>query len=123
LHALIKLSVLNKGVPFFVRPITSFISSKVHQVLLDPEFALNLSFIEQQLKSSGGDYICGKDLAAADFLMAFSLDTCALEDVGKPLTKEKYPACVAYLERLKSREAWKRAVERIEEAKEEAKTQ
>lgn len=88
-------------------------------MLLDPEFALNLSFIEQQLKSSGGEYICGKDLAAADFLLAFSLETCMLEDVGKPLTKEKFPACVTYLERLKARDAWKRAIERVNEAEQE----
>jgi glutathione S-transferase len=103
-----------------VRPITSFLSGQVHTKLLDPEFAANLSFIEQQLKSSGGDYLCGKDLAAADFLMAFCLETCTLKDVGQPLTKEKYPACVAYLERLKSRAAWKRAVERIAKAEKEA---
>lgn len=89
-------------------------------MLLDPEFSLNLSFIEEQLNRSGGDYLCGKDLAAADFLLAFSLETCMLEEVGKPLTKEKYPTCVAYLERLKSREAWQRAVKRIEQAEKEA---
>ena len=88
-------------------------------MLLDPEFTLNLSFIEQQLRSSGGEYICGKDLAAADFLLAFSLETCMLEDVGKPLTKEKFPACVTYLERLKARDAWKRAIERVNEAEQE----
>jgi glutathione S-transferase len=85
-------------------------------LLLDPEFKAELSFIEQQLKSSGGDYICGKDLAAADFLLAFSLETCMGEDVGRQLTKEKFPACVAYVERLQGRVAWKRALERIEEA-------
>jgi glutathione S-transferase len=88
-------------------------------MLLDPEFTLNLSFIEQQLKSSGGDYVCGKDLAAADFLLAFCLETCMLEDVGKPLTKNKFPACVEYLEKLKGRDAWKRAIERVDEAEKE----
>jgi glutathione S-transferase len=123
LHRLIRLSVLNLSVPFFVRPITGFLSSQVHKKLLDTEFALYLSFVEEQLKSSGGDYLCGKDLAAADFMMAFSLETCTLQDVGEPLTKEKYPACVAYLERLKSREAWKRAMKRVDEAEQDAEKQ
>lgn len=88
----------------------------VNKELLVLEFTTNLSFIEQQLKTSGGDFLCSEDLAAADFMMAFSLETCMFEDVGKRLTKESYPACVEYVERLTAREAWKRAVARVEEA-------
>jgi glutathione S-transferase len=107
-------------VPFFIRPITGLISGQVHKLLLDPEFKAELSFIEQQLKSSGGDFICGKDMAAADFMLGFCLEVCMGDDVGRPLTKEKFPSCVAYLERLKSRLAWKRALERVDQAGAEA---
>lgn len=92
----------------------------VNQKLLTPEFSLNLSFIEQQLKTSGGDFICGKDLAVADFMLGFSLESCMIKDAGQPLTKEKYPACVAYVERLQAREARKRAEEKVEQAEKEA---
>lgn len=116
---LICIPVLNKSVPFFVRPITNFISGQVHELLLDPGFTTELSFIEQQLQSSGGDHICGKDLAAADFMLAFCLEVCMGDDVGRPLTKEKYPTCIAYLECLRNRAAWKRALERVEQAEKE----
>ena len=38
-------------------------------------------------------------------MIAFTLEMCTFEDVGRPLTKEKYPACLEYVERLKAREA------------------
>jgi glutathione S-transferase len=92
----------------------------VNRLLLTPEFTMNLSFIEQQLKTSGGDYLCGKDIAAADYMLGFALESCMIKDAGQPLTKEKYPLCVAYVERLQAREAWQRALAKVEQAEKEA---
>ena len=43
-------------------------------MFLKPEFESHYKFLESQLETSpdGGQYLCGKDITAADFLMQFS---------------------------------------------------
>ena len=97
-------------VPFFIKPITRGIASKVESSFLNGQFATHYAFLEEQLSTSGGDYLCGSNLTGADILMSFPLEA-AKERAG--LTKDKYPKCVAYVDRLLERDAYKRAMERI----------
>lgn len=70
-----------------------------------------MEFLENDMAAHGGNYICGNELTAADIMMHFPL-----EAGGKRagMTKEKHPRLYAYVERIQQREAYKRAIARIE---------
>lgn len=112
--SLIMHTIKNAPVPFFVKPITRTIASKVEASFLAPNFKTHFSFLEDQLRSSpeGGEYLCGKDVTAADILMSFPLEGAELKGV---LTKEAYPKTFAYLEMLHQRDAHKKAGQKIKE--------
>ncbi|KAK8233742.1 glutathione S-transferase [Phyllosticta capitalensis] len=112
--SLIMHTIKNAPVPFFIKPITRTIASKVEESFLAPNFKTHFSFLEDQLRSSpnGGDYLCGKDITAADILMSFPLEGAELKGV---LTKAAYPKTFAYLERLHQRDAHQRAGQKIKE--------
>lgn len=38
-----------------------------------PNLKAQLGFLEQQLETSGGDFLCGKNLTSADVLLSFGL--------------------------------------------------
>lgn len=97
-------------VPFFIRPITNSISSKIQTSYVEPNLATHFAFLEQQVRTSSGDYLCGAHLTGADILMSFPLIA------GGPkagLTKERYPELAAYIERLEQEPGYKKAVEKI----------
>lgn len=104
--------IRNGPVPFFIRPITNGIAGKLESMFLNPNFKTHFDFLESQLATSpgGGEYLCGKDLTGADFLMSFPLGA-ARGRAG--LTQEKYPRIFAYVDKLESRDAFKRAVQKI----------
>jgi glutathione S-transferase len=58
-------------VPFFIRPVTSQISGSIKTEFLDPNFDTHFAFIEEQLTTSGGQYLCGDKLADADIMMGY----------------------------------------------------
>lgn len=111
--ALIINGIKTAPVPFFIRPITNSIANRVNSFYLEPNFKTHYSFLEEQLRTSpnNGEYLCGKDLTAADILMSFPLEG------GKSrsgMTKEQCPLMWAYIDRLHQREAYKRSVQKIE---------
>jgi glutathione S-transferase len=61
------------NVPFFIRPITSMVANQVFSSYLFPNIKSQLGFLEKQLETSGGDYLCGKNLTSADVLISFAL--------------------------------------------------
>lgn len=99
-------------VPFFIKPITKGVASKIEENFLRGNFATHYSFLEEQLATSGGDFICGKSLTGADILMQLPFEA-GVDTTG--LTKEKYPKIWAYMERLMARDAYKRAVDKIKD--------
>jgi glutathione S-transferase len=74
----------------------------------------HFTFLESQLASSpdAGNFLCGKDLSAADILMGFPI-LAALEVA---ISKEEYPRLAAYVGHLQAVEGYKRAIKRVEEA-------
>ncbi|TAQ87119.1 hypothetical protein B7494_g4586 [Chlorociboria aeruginascens] len=104
--------IKNSPVPFFIKPITSSIASKINTAFLDPNFATHFSFLESQLSTSPeeGKYLCGPNLTAADILLSFPL-MAAKSRTG--LTKEKYPLLWGYTERLEGENGYKKAMEKI----------
>jgi glutathione S-transferase len=81
-------------------------------MFLHPNFKKHLDFLESQMASSpnGGEYLCGKEMTGADIMMSFPLEAMKSR---AGLTKEKYPLLWAYVDRLESREASKKAVQDI----------
>jgi glutathione S-transferase len=96
---LITKSIKTAPVPFFIRPITGRISGNVQS-----------SFLEEQMKTSGGNYICGPNLTGADILLSFPL-IAGGSRAG--LTKEKYPTLHAYVQRLENEPGYKKSIEKI----------
>ncbi|PNY25009.1 Glutathione S-transferase 1 [Tolypocladium capitatum] len=60
-------------VPFFVRPITAVVANRISAQFIFPNAQRHLGFIDGQLATSGGRYLCGDTLSAADILMSFPL--------------------------------------------------
>lgn len=98
--------------PFFIKPITASIAGRVEDGFLNPNFKTHLTFLEDQLATSGGDYLCGKDITAADILMSYPLEAATLR---AGMTEDKYPKLSAYLDLLHEREAFKKANAKIKE--------
>ncbi|KAK4504805.1 hypothetical protein PRZ48_002767 [Zasmidium cellare] len=101
-------------VPFFIKPITRTVASKVDDAFLTRNFLNYFNFLEQQVGSSpgGGKYICGNELTAADMMMSFPL--LAAKSRNK-IDKAKYPKLIAYIETLEKNEGYQASVKEIEE--------
>jgi glutathione S-transferase len=101
-------------VPFFIKPITSAVSARIHSSFLDQNFKTHFSFLEEQLNTSpeGGNYLCGPHLTGADILLSFPL---LAGRNRKMLTPETYPKLSAYISRLEVEPGYKKAAEKITE--------
>lgn len=107
--------------PFFIKPIINGVASKIESSFLQRNFKIHYDFLEGQLASSpdGGNFLCGKDLTAADIMLSFPLEA------GKGrsgFSEQQYPKIWAYIDRLHEREAYKRSVQKIVELEGEFKT-
>lgn len=102
--------------PFFIKPITRTIGDKIVSEFLAPQFETHFSFLESQLKTSGGNYLCGKNLTGADILMSFPLIAAKERAIqSDPNSKEKYPNLIAYIERIEKEPGYVKAVDKIVE--------
>ncbi len=114
-------AIKNSSVPFFIKPITNSVADRITSMFLRPNFETHYKFIESQLETSpdGGDYLCGKDLTAADILMSFPLEA------GKSrsgMTQEQCPRLWRYVDLLHQREAYQRSVQKIRDIEGSFKT-
>jgi len=111
------------SVPFFVRPITSFIANQMIAIAVAPNMKRHFGMMEQMLETSpgGGTYMCGRTLTGADIMLSYPLiagKDGAFDAIGrweKGSFKETYPKLHAYIERLAQEPAWKRSVDKIKE--------
>ncbi|KAJ6514881.1 hypothetical protein C8R47DRAFT_1190143 [Mycena vitilis] len=101
-------------VPFLLRPIMSFISTKInHQPLVHRPRS------HDSLRGSapdGGPYLCANKLTGADIMMSFPVMLVMSEmwDRGPAnLNESSFPRLFAYSEELKKGEGYKRAAEKI----------
>lgn len=62
----------------------------------------------------GGEYLCGKNLTAADILMSFPLEA-AFSRAGLGTDEAAYPKLVAYVKRMQEHDSYKRAAKKAEE--------
>lgn len=103
------------SVPFFIKPITRGIADRVDNAFLNENFKTQFDFLEQQLATSPqkGDFFCGPNLTGADIMMIFPLEAGSRR---AGITPQKYPKLAAFVERIHAREAYQRAVKKVEEA-------
>lgn len=104
--------IRNAPVPFFIRPITNGVAGKIDSMFLQPNFKTHFEFLEGQMATAPdeGDYLCGKEMTGADIIMGFPLEA-SRSRVG--LTPDKYPKLCEYVDRIRERPAYKRAVQQI----------
>ncbi|TVY94094.1 Glutathione S-transferase [Lachnellula willkommii] len=114
LVAAVMLNIKKAPVPFFIKPITRMITSRIDEAFLNPSFETHFEFLEGQLKTSphGGPYLCGKEVTEADFLMMFAVELC---QSWAALTSVKFPKLCGYLDLMKRRESYKAAERRVAE--------
>jgi len=92
--------------PFFVKPIARSIAGRAKSSFIGPQIDLHLDFVEGELGKS--TWFAGNELTAADIQMSFPLDAAAARgglDARRPRT-------MAFLERVHTRPAYRRALER-----------
>ncbi|KAJ7328494.1 glutathione S-transferase-like protein [Mycena albidolilacea] len=103
-------------VPFFIRPVTSRISGSIKTEFLDPNFDTHFTFIEEQLATSGGRYLCGDKLTGADIMMGYPIlvVTSDLGDRGPAnVNRERSPHMFAYAAALQATESYNKAVKKV----------
>jgi glutathione S-transferase len=92
--------------PFFVRPVARAIADKALGTFVLPNIGRNMDFMESELGKN--EWFAGAQFSAADIQMSFPVE--ALRMRGG--LDEKRPRLMRFLERIHSRPAYQRAVER-----------
>lgn len=93
-------------VPFFVRPIVKGIVGKVMTTFLDPQIKVHLDFMEAELGKA--PWFAGESFSAADIQMSFPVEAAA----ARGGLDARYPKLKAFLDRIRQRPAYQRALEK-----------
>ncbi|KAJ8610257.1 hypothetical protein MRB53_038660 [Persea americana] len=109
---LVMYNVEEAPLPFFLKPIPRAVANGVKTQYLNPNLSLHFAFLEEQIRTSpgGGQFLCGTQLTGADIMMSYPLES-AIGRAG--LTEQKYPRLYAFIQRMKQRPAYLKAVQRI----------
>ncbi len=92
--------------PFFVKPIAKGIAQRVQTTFIDPQIALHLNYMEGELTKS--TWFAGEEFSAADIQMSFPLEAAA----ARGGLDSRKPKLTAFLQRIHSRPAYQRALEK-----------
>ncbi|MBL8351614.1 MAG: glutathione S-transferase [Burkholderiaceae bacterium] len=98
--------IANGPMPFIVRPVARAISGKVMDLLVRPNIARQLDFMEAELGRS--PWFAGDELTGADIMMSFPLEAAA-QRAGLDARR---PRLMAFLDRIHARPAYKQALAR-----------
>ncbi len=97
--------IVNRPMPFFVKPIAQKIASETTRQFIGPQIHTHLSWVDSQL--DGRQWLVGRSLSAADIQMSFPLEAA----VARGLVTDDHPHIAAYVSRLQSRAAYRKALE------------
>jgi glutathione S-transferase len=100
------MSRIETKAPALVRPIARKIAASVREGYLDPNLDRHLAFVESTLAES--TWFCGERMTAADCQMSFAIEAA---EVRTDL-RNVYPHLAGFLERIRARPAYKRALDR-----------
>ena len=92
--------------PFFARPIARAIADKVMNGFVQPNLDRNIAYMESELSDRG--WFAGRSFSAADVMMSFPVEAA----LSRGRSAGKAPRLAAFLERVRARPAWQRALER-----------
>ncbi len=92
--------------PFFIRPIARKIADRALDSFVIPNLERNLDFMEGELAKS--EWFAGREFTAADIQMSFPLEAARVRGG----LDEKRPKLMGFLDRIHSRPAYQRALER-----------
>ena len=98
--------VASNPMPFFARPIARGIAAKVNAMMIGPNLERQHRFMEDELGRS--EWFAGPEFSAADIQMSFPLEAGA----KRGGLDARYPRLTAFLTRIHSRPAYRRALER-----------
>jgi len=113
MQALVVTQIQNAPVPFFIKPVTNGIASRVNNGYIWPNMKTHYDYLEKLLETApdSGEWFCGTQLTGVDIMFSFPL----LAGQGRSGMKvEDYPRIQGYLAKFQDREAYKRAVAKIE---------
>ncbi|KAL8277805.1 hypothetical protein RQP46_009788 [Phenoliferia psychrophenolica] len=96
---------LPRKTPFYLRPLAYLIASGAMTAFVNPTLRKNFDFIEQALGHR--EFFVGDKLTGADVMMVFPI-----EALDPSFGWEDYPHTKAWFDRISSRPAYQRAVER-----------
>jgi glutathione S-transferase len=104
--ALVFMKIRSAPMPFFARPIAKAIANQVMRGFVQPNLDRNLAFMESELSDRG--WFAGRSYTAADVMMSFPVEAA----LSRGSSAEKAPRLAAFLDRIRARPAWQRALER-----------
>jgi len=104
LFKLILEKIVQRSMPFIIKPIAKGIVNKVMTGYVGPNITSNLDFIESHLKHN--KWFAGDQLSGADIQMSFPLEAWAATSADN----QDYPQIIAYVKRLQARAAYQRAL-------------
>ena len=92
--------------PFFVKPVAKGIADKISSNFTLPEIQRLLEFIDAEL--AGVDWFAGDRFSGADVQMSYPLEA----GYARGSVSGAFPNIVAWIERIRARPAYGRALER-----------
>jgi len=97
---------IEKGAPFFIRPVARAIAGRVRTGYLEPNIRRQLDYMEAELGRD--EWFAGDEFSAADIQMSFPVEA-AQARAGLDASR---PRLMAFLDRIRARPAYWRAIER-----------
>ena len=97
---------VESGSPWLVKPIARAIASKVKGLVVTPNLQRDLDYMEHELAER--EWFAGTAFTAADIQMSFPLEAAA----GRAGLDRSRPHLYGWLERVRARPAYQRAIER-----------
>ena len=99
-------SLPKQPAPFFIKPILKMISKKFMSSYVGPQINLHVDYLEAELQNS--TWFAGEEFTGADIQLSFPIEAASARD-GFAQNK---PKLKAYLDRIHSRIAYKKALEK-----------
>ncbi|MEO0603955.1 MAG: glutathione S-transferase [Myxococcota bacterium] len=106
LVALITRRLRTAPLPFFIKPVVKRIAGRLDASFTNGELELHGQFVEQHLASHA--YFAGDAFSAADVVMQYAVEG----GLARGMFGAGHPSTRAWFERVKARDAYRRAVER-----------
>ncbi|HSH89458.1 MAG TPA: glutathione S-transferase [Ramlibacter sp.] len=99
-------SIQRAKMPFFIKPVAAGICDRARKGFVMPQVNRHLDFVEAELGKS--TWFAGEDFTAADVQMSFPIEAAQVRGG----LNESRPRLMSFLQRIRARPAYQRAVEK-----------